>query len=236
MNENNLQNDSSQPLNSDADNAIDASDNDDSTNKASRDFELASNNKKLLKKQAAFHGGAFISAIALWGAADSWALVSGLAFAQFFLVVASIAFGIVISHISHEWCHFGGALFKKSTYTVKASPALLFFDFNYLKNSSEQFLSMSIGGSVGNFLLILLVLFLIPFDSPGRIMLFSTVVAMSAFVAVIEFAVIRRVKSGEETMAVLADHFGNDPGIFDRATKTGVVTGFGLWALLCLLF
>ena len=38
---------------------------------------------------------ALISAVILWGAADTWALSSDLALAGFFALIASIAFGIV---------------------------------------------------------------------------------------------------------------------------------------------
>jgi len=193
-------------------------------------------NTKNLQVQGAYHGTAFVAAAVLWGAADSWSIASDLAVADFFLLLSSVVFGIALSHIAHEWNHFLGAVRTGSKYTVKDKPAFLFFDFDYVNNTREQFLAMSTGGLLGNSILVLLVFILIPLDSAGRTLLLATTVAMTVYVAVVEYAVIQRTRAGEEPLEVLTDHFGEGPTLFRRAKNKATVSGLGLWALLLLVF
>ena len=197
--------------------------------------EVALQNSRNLKVQGACHGVAFVAAAALFGATESWSATSGLAVACFFFLLSSVISGIAFSHIAHEWSHFFGALRTGSKYAIKDKPAFLFFDFDYVNNSREQFLSMSIGGLAGNTALVLLVWLLIPMDSAGRMLLLATTVAMTVYVAVIEYAVIKRTRAGEEPLEVLADHFKEGPALFRRAKSRAIVSGLGLWGLLLLI-
>lgn len=194
--------------------------------------EASIQNNKNLKIQAAYHGLAFIASAVLWGAADSWAVVSNLAVANFFLLLSSLAFGMALSHIVHEWGHFLGAVRTGSSYTIKDKAAFLFFDFDYTNNSRYQFLAMSTGGLIGNLVLVLLVWVLIPLDSAGRSLLLATTMAMTVYVAVVEYAVIQRTRAGEEPLAVLADHFGQGPALFRRAKNKAIASGLGLWVVI----
>ncbi|WP_101757051.1 hypothetical protein [Oceanicoccus sp. KOV_DT_Chl] len=197
----------------------------------------AATRQRTLWLQMSYHSLAFISALALWAAADSWALVSNLLLADILLVLASIVFGIVMGQTFHEWGHFIATLKSGAIYSVKPSPRILFFDFDYINNTKEQFLQMSKGGSAGNYVFIALVLLLIPMDSGGRIMLLATAIALAVFVAKVEFPVIKRVSSGEETLEVLADHFaGGLESVFRPAINTAVIAGLGLWLFLCVFF
>lgn len=189
-------------------------------------------NSRFIKVQAGYHGFALIAALALWGAADSWALISNLPIAGVFAVVASIAFGIAMSHILHEWSHFMGAYFSGSEYTVKEKPAFLFFDFDYDKNSRKQFLSMSMGGTVGNLIFLALILFCIPLDSAGRTMLLAVGIGMLVYVSVIEFPVIRLASGGKSAMESLIEHFGKGPGILNMATMYGILAAIISWFFL----
>lgn len=192
----------------------------------------ADSNVKPLKIQASYHMVALVSAVAMWGASDTWAMTSDLALATIFSVVASIIFGIAISHIFHEWSHFLGAVLTGANYSVKHKPDFLFFDFNYLNNSRKQFLWMSSGGLVGNCVLIVLLLVAIPMDSAGRGMLLATAVAMAIYVAVLELPVIRRSSAGEDSLTVLAEHFGQGAALFNRATKCALGAGLVCWWLV----
>ena len=161
-------------------------------------------NIKSLKLQAGYHTVALVSAVAMWGASDTWVLASGLSVATLFAVIASIVFGIAISHIFHEWSHFLGAVFSGANYTVKKKPAYLFFDFDYVDNSPKQFLWMSSGGILGNFVLVFLLWAAIPMDSAGRGMLLATAIAMTVYVAVLEAPVIQRSRTEDDFLAALA--------------------------------
>ena len=189
-------------------------------------------NARYLKVQAAYHGVALIAALSLWGAADAWALVSNLALASVLAIIASITFGIAMAHILHEWSHFMGAHFSGADYTVKEKPAFLFFDFDYDKNSRQQFLAMSMGGTVGNLLFLALIVFCIPLDSASRTMLLAVGIGMMVYVAVIEFPVIRIAGGGKSAMDALIEHFGKGPAILNMATMYGVLAALLSWFLL----
>ncbi len=189
-------------------------------------------NARNLSLQAAVHGFALLAALALWGAADSWMLVTDLALASAFAVVASIAFGIVMVHVIHEWFHFLGAVASGASYTVKERAAPLFFDFDYTGNSDRQFLSMSIAGTVGNLLFIALVFFLVPIDSASRAMLLAVALGMLIYVGCIEWPVIRYTLQGRSAMDALVAHFGQGAGVLNRAFFYGLLTASLAWWFL----
>ena len=199
--------------------------NDEAMNDQSKNVE-----RQYFIKQAGIHGFALLSSLILWGAADSWAQLSGLVLAQAIAIIAAVVFGIAISHVFHEWSHFFGAFITNAKYSIKAQPALLFFDFDYNNNNPRQFLAMSCGGTIGNVVLIVLLMLAIPVDTASRAMLLSTCIGMLVFVAVLEWPVIRRARGGEETMAILADHFGKGT-VFAKAVKAAVIAA--LLSMLC---
>lgn len=187
--------------------------------------------RRHLLTQAGWHLVAAVSAITLWGAADSWRIVSGLSVASFMAVVASVVFGIAVSLIAHEWCHFAGARFTGSISPVKEKPTLLMFDFDYVDNSVRQFLAMSIGGSVGNWGMVALIALLIPIDSASRAMLLAITAATAIYVAILEWPIIAAVRRGAHPGTALAEGF-SQPGVFRRANIAGVAVALMLWWLL----
>ena len=185
---------------------------------------------KNLSLQAAVHVFALLGALALWGAADSWSLVTDLPLAAGFAVIASVAFGIVMVHVIHEWFHFFGAAFSGASYTVKERAAPLFFDFDYSNNTDRQFLSMSIAGTLGNLLFIALVVTLVPIDSASRAMLLAVGLGMLIYVGCIEWPVIRYALQGRSAMDALVAHFGKGPGVLNRALVYGLLAaGLSWW-------
>mgnify|MGYP001202802776 CR=1 FL=1 len=188
-----------------------------------QDISLAGKNRRNLFMQFGVHGSIFVAALTFWAAADAWRLVSDLAFASGFSVLASVLFGIAMAHILHEWSHFLGAYFSRADYTVKEKPAPLFFDFDYKNNSKKQFLSMSIGGTVGNILFLMAIYFAIPMDSIGRMMLLSVAIGMTFYVSVIEFPVIKLASGGMSAMESLLAHLGQGQAILNIALLSGVV-------------
>ena len=189
-------------------------------------------NARNLSLQAAVHGFALLAALALWGAADSWMLVTDLALATGFAIIASIAFGIVMVHVIHEWFHFLGAVISGASYTVKERAAPLFFDFDYTGNTDRQFLSMSIAGTVGNLLFIALVVLLVPIDSASRAMLLAVAIGMLFYVGAIEWPVVRYALQGRSAMDALVAHFGQGAGVLNRALFYGVLTGLVSWWII----
>lgn len=186
-------------------------------------------NRKNFMMQAGYHAFALVGAVVLWGAADTWATVSELAIATGFSVAASVLFGIAICHIIHEWSHFLGAWATGSTVVYKDKPSPLFFDFDYTQNSPRQFFFLSIGGSLGNAFVLVMIWLFIPIDTPARAMLLATAIAMAIYVAVLEFPILKRIRDGQPGMTALMEHFGQGPSLFYRATAAGAAGGLLSW-------
>lgn len=187
--------------------------------------------RRRLWLQAGWHLAAALTAFGIWAALDSWRLLTGLTIASVLSMVAGIAAGMGLSHQAHEWSHFLGARLFGAVSPVKERPAFLMYDYDFKRNTPEQFLAMSVAGSVGNWGLVLLVALTIPMDSAGRAMLLATTIAMGVYVAVLEFPAIRHALRERDPLAAMAAGFGR-PAAFTRATVAAVVTGLVAWGVL----
>ena len=177
-----------------------------------------------------YHGLAFLGAITLWGAADAWAQTSGLYVATIISVLNAFAAGSIISILFHEWGHFIGARLARSYSPMVPKPAGAFiFGFNFEKNTNDQFLSMSLGGPIANWLLVLLVFALIPMDSAGRAMLLAVTLANAISVCVFELPIVKRTMDGGDPESEL------NAGLSNGSGDKGKVWGYGVGALVWLL-
>ena len=177
-----------------------------------------------------YHGLALLGAITLWGAADAWVQTSDLYVATIISVLNAFAAGSIMSTIFHEWGHFAGARVagSYSPMVPKVTGAFI-FGFNFKKNTSDQFLSMSLGGPIGNWLLVLLVFTFVPMDSAGRVMLLAVVLANAISVCVFELPIIKRTMDGGDPESEL------NAGLADGSGDKGKVWGYGIGALLWLI-
>lgn len=176
------------------------------------------------------HGLALLAALTLWAAADAWASTSGLSLATGLSMLNAFAAMTIIATIFHEWGHFAGARLAKSYSPMVTNPTGGFiFGFNFAKNTRRQFLSMSIGGPVGNWLLVALVLLLVPIDNAGRAMLLAVAVARAISVVMFELPIILRVMRGGEPEAEL--NAGQANGSGDRGQVVGYAAGLLVWIL-----
>jgi len=139
--------------------------------------------------------------------------------------------GLGLSHITHEWCHFLGALVAGSRLTVRTRPHPLFFDFDYSANNRTQFLWMSAGGLLGNVLLLGMAALCLDRQSVVTTGFLAAVAGQLVYVLILEFPVSLAVRSGAEPLAALTHHFGQGGKLFLRAT----VAGLGTATLICLL-
>ncbi|MDZ7921158.1 hypothetical protein [Rhodoferax sp.] len=105
-----------------------------------------------LARQALVHGGIALLLAALLIGADVKRGRDGVTA----YLVAAWAFltGLALSHIVHEWCHFLGARAARSALTLKPRIHPLFFDYDFAQNTPAQFLCLSIGGLLGNLMLL----------------------------------------------------------------------------------
>ena len=177
-----------------------------------------------------YHGLAFLGAITLWGAADAWAQTSGLYIATIISVLNAFAAGSIISILFHEWGHFIGARLAGSYSPLVPKPTGAFiFGFNFEKNTNDQFLSMSLGGPIANWLLVLLVFALIPMDSAGRAMLLAVTLANAISVCIFELPIVKRTMDGGDPESEL------NAGLSNGSGDKGKVWGYGVGALVWLL-
>ena len=177
-----------------------------------------------------YHGLALLGAITLWGAADAWVQSSDLYLATIISVLNAFAAGSIISILFHEWGHFTGARLAGSYSPMVRKPTGVFiFGFNFEKNSRDQFISMSLGGPIANWLLVLLVFTLIPMDSAGRVMLFAVTLANAISVCVFELPIIMRTMDGGDPESEL------NAGLSNGSGDKGKVWGYGIGALVWLL-
>ena len=183
---------------------------------------------KRLKNAASRHGLVALGLFLGFAAADSWYQVTGLGLASAVSVITALVAGAWLSSIFHEWGHFAGARVAKSYSPIVPDVRGIFmFGFNHSKNSRNQFLSMSLGGSVANWLLVLMVFFLIPMDSLGRGALLAMTFAKAVSVALFELPIVARVMSGKDSEASIDEALRNGSG--DRGTVLGYLSGAVVW-------
>jgi hypothetical protein len=103
------------------------------------------------------------------------------------------------------------------------------FGFNFEKNTNDQFLSMSLGGPIANWLLVLLVFAFIPMDSAGRAMLLAVTLANAISVCVFELPIVKRTMDGGDPESEL------NAGLSNGSGDKGKVWGYGVGALVWLL-
>lgn len=171
---------------------------------------------------------AWLAAMGLFAAADSWSTVTALPLAGFLCVIAGIIAGFVTATLVHEWFHFMGAVSASAAYDIPARPGLFVYDWNFEQNSVSQFYRMSIAGSIGGAVAVLLVWYNLPTDSWGRAAFHGGALAAFAFAAVIEWPVLRRTRVSGEPFAELSKI---DGGVLLRAILTAAVVGV-TWAAI----
>jgi hypothetical protein len=186
---------------------------------AAREFDRAR-----LKQIGGFHFAMVMGALTLWGAAETWAQVTGWGVAHVAAVANALVAGFVISSTIHEWGHFAGARFVGSVSPVFEEPKRHFFmfDFPMNQNDTHQFVWMSWGGILAPWIAVVLVAISVPLALTGGAVLLATLVSKAVSVAVFEVPVVLRTERS------------GDPGaeLGKRATEGGLTTGRRVGALV----
>jgi len=157
-----------------------------------------------LARLAGWHGLVWLGALGLFAAADSWVLLSGLGLASLLAVVAGALAGITTTTLVHEWFHLAGVRFAGGAYDIPDKLGLFVYDWDFDANDSRQFVIMSIAGSVGGVLSLLLVWMVVPADTLGRAALYGGTVAGFVFASIVEWPVLSRVRAGGAPLAELS--------------------------------
>ncbi len=182
------------------------------------------------KQAGTYHGVAALALITLWAAADTWFVTTNLLIANIISVINALVAGSFLAVIFHEWGHFAGARVAKSYSPMgREIKSQFIFGFRFDRNTSSQFVSMSLGGPIGNWLLVLLVFFLVPTDNLGRVTLLAIVVARAVSVCVFEMPVILRTLDGGDPQTELDKQLNGGAG--DRSQVLGYLSGAALWLI-----
>lgn len=153
-----------------------------------------------IKRIGSWHGAAALAGLAIWGAADAWATSSGLVLAHIVAIGNAIVVATALSGMIHEWGHFTGAKLMGSIAPVSKMPTRFYFMFNFdmERNSVNQFIGLSLGGIIANWLLVVAIIALIPIHSLAAAALLAVAVAKAVNVSFFEVPVVLRVRESED--------------------------------------
>ena len=190
----------------------------------------AQKNRENLKAVGTIHGTAVVAALTLFGAAHTWASVSGWPLATVTGVAAALIAGVVISAIAHEWGHFAGSALSGSRYKVARKPFNYFFMFSFdtPANTTRQALWLSWGGQAGSWGVFVAILALVPMDSWASAALAATLLGQALNASIFEFPVIFRTRQSGEFEQELARRL-ESPGV---VRMPGLIAGLIFFALL----
>ncbi len=183
----------------------------------------------MLGKQAAIHLAVWLLSFSMFAATDSWAALTGLALATFINILAGIVAGFVTVNLVHEWFHYLGARLISGHYTITSRPGLFVFDWQFDKNSLQQFYVMSIAGNVGGALGVIALYLAISADNAGRVALIAGAFAGFVLAAFIEWPVLIRTRSSGEPLAELGKL---SPRALGVATAGSAIAGLLCWMVL----
>ena len=157
-----------------------------------------------LARLASTHALVFVVALSLFAAADSWSTITGLGIATVLCVVTGALAGITLTTLVHEWFHYLGARYSGAAYDIPHKQGLFLYNWDFTHNSVRQFLIMSVAGSVGGILALIILWTSVPVDSWGRAALQGGAIASVVFAAYIEWPVIRRVRISRDPLAQMS--------------------------------
>lgn len=187
-----------------------------------------------MKQIGGFHFAMVMGALTLWGAAETWAQVTGWGIAQFAAVANALVAGFVLQSTVHEWGHFAGARLSGSVSPVFEAPRRHFFMFDFVmdQNDTRQFTWMSWGGILSPWVTIGLFVLFVPLETLGAVVLLSTLIARAVAIAVFEAPIALRAAGGGDPGAELGKAAAG--GGIPRGRKLGAIVGAMCFALLWL--
>ena len=173
-----------------------------------------------------------LAALTIWAASDAWFQVTGLFAAELLSAADAIFVGYIVAAIFHEWGHYLGARISgaQTTRTLPKNITNLFrFSFDFNSNSSLQFHSMSFGGWIGHWTILLLVFAILPLDTLGRAALVSSLFGFAIFATFIETGILRKTLGGAEPATALGELSKQN---FRQAGALGTLSGAFMLASL----
>ncbi len=197
---------------------------------AAREFD-----KSRMKQIGSYHFAMVMGGLTLWGAAETWAQVTGSTLAQIVAVGNAFVAAYVISSTIHEWGHFTGARMSGAVSPVLEAPRRHFFMFDFAmdQNDLRQFTWMSWGGILAPWLAVLIALIFVPLSSLSGAVLVSTLIAKAVGAGAFEIPVVTGAGSSGDPGGELAK--ATIGGKLKQAGKTGNLVGLGFFVLIWLI-
>ena len=175
-------------------------------------------------------GAIALFAITLWAAADMWHATTGLGLAAALAAINGIVVGAILTLGAHEWGHFAGArLGGGIAPTRKITSLFPIFDFDLQRSPAASFRAMSVGGNLGHWLVVALLVLFLPLDSLGRLALVCAAFARAVSASVTEFPIIRRAYAGASAVESFAGLTGAK---LRRNNWIGAAAGLALFLVL----
>ena len=167
-----------------------------------------------LLKNALVHFGAALGLLCMFAASDSWSSLTGWGLALFLSVMTGFAAGFATTTVLHEWFHLLGAWVSGGRFELPRGVSFFVYDWKFEHNTVRQFYTMSIAGSIGGMLAVLLLATSIVPDNPGRVAVVTGAVTSFALGSLIEWPVLRRTLSSGRPLEELSK---TDTGVLVRA-------------------
>jgi len=181
-------------------------------------------------KLAQRDGAAVLAALCLFAAADAWYIATDSAFAALLSLAVGVVVGGAVTRQVHEWGHFTGARFRGGIApTREISSFFPIFDFDMKRGDPAAFRAMSVGGNVAHWTLVLLLLLLLPLDTPGQIALAASSFGYAVYGSSIELPIIRRAYAGATPIESFAGFSGE---VVKRSRWIGIGAGLLLFVIL----
>ena len=190
-----------------------------------------------LRQVAIKHALILLVLSSLLGLVDFWASITGKLWVHSIAVLDAVVVGFVLASLVHEWGHFAAARIAGAVSPVlKEQPLSLtsffMFTFKHELNSRQQFLSMSTGGMIGNWLVCLLLFMLLPLHTPAQLALVATCIAIAVNVSIFELPIIWRVKGGDAPEETILNRLKENRGL---SSQLGSVLGISFWLVAMLV-
>ena len=170
----------------------------------------------------AMHAATLVVAWSLLAAADSWTVISGLGVAKLLAIITGALAGGLIVAAMHEWGHLLGARMGNSNIAISSKPGIVLYHWHFPYNSVPQFMAMSLCGTAGGLLGLLLLFTQLSPDTVGRTAVLAAAAGFSAFAATLEWPVIWRTRTSREAGM---EYDKITPSVLTTSAMVGLVVG-----------
>lgn len=182
-----------------------------------------------LLRHAIVHFGAALGLLCMFAACDSWSSLTGWTVALALSVLTGFVAGFATTTVLHEWGHLLGAWVSGGRFDIPRHMSFFVYDWKFEENTLRQFYTMSIAGSIGGVLSVVLLSMSIVSDNPGRVAVLTGAVTSFALGSIIEWPVLRRTASSGQPLEELAK---TDKGVLVRALMgSAAVAALTFWWL-----